>query len=83
MEGRSVIDLAYSLVIECTRDCRCFGFYSPDLPGFAGIGCSVEDCITQARSGMAEHVQALAECGRPVPAQNPDPTIVIRNEQKP
>ena len=40
-----MIDLKYSLVIEATKDPMFFGFYSPDLEGFTGIGHSVEDCL--------------------------------------
>jgi hypothetical protein len=31
---------------------------------------------------MADHVETLREQGLPVPARNPDPTIVIQNESK-
>jgi len=40
-----MIDLPYSLIVEATDECDYFGFYSPDLPGFTGIGHSVEDCL--------------------------------------
>ena len=74
-----MIELPYSLVIEATEEPDYFGFYSPDLEGFTGIGHSVEDCLYQAKWGMQEHVQLLREQGLPVPPQNPDPTIVIQN----
>jgi len=77
-----MITLPYSLVIEATEEPDFFGFYSPDLEGFTGIGHSVEDCLYKARSGMADHVQTLREQGLAVPAQNPNPTIVIQNEPK-
>ncbi len=32
-------ELEYSLIIEATGDSGIFGFYSPDLEGFAGISC--------------------------------------------
>src|SRR5688572_26288979 len=35
-----MIDLKYSLVIEATEDPNFFGFYSPELEGFTGIGHS-------------------------------------------
>ena len=44
-----MIDIPYSLVIEATAEADYFGFYSPDLEGFTGIGHSVEDCLYQAR----------------------------------
>ena len=40
-----MIDLQYSLVIEATDDPTFFGFYSPDLEGFTGVGHSIEDCL--------------------------------------
>jgi predicted RNase H-like HicB family nuclease len=56
-----MIDLKYSLVIEATEDPTFFGFYSPELAGFTGIGHSVEDCLYQARWGMEKHVALLRE----------------------
>lgn len=76
-----MIELNYSLVIEATEEPDYFGFYSPDLDGFTGIGHSVEDCLYQARWGMPEHVALLKERGLPVPPPNPAPQVVIRNEQ--
>lgn len=78
-----MLELPYSLVIEATEDRDYFGFYSPDLEGFSGIGSSVEDCVQKARSGMEEHIELLERRGLPVPDFNPDPTIVIQNERRP
>jgi predicted RNase H-like HicB family nuclease len=78
-----MIDLPYSLVIEATEEPDYFGFYSPDLEGFTGIGHSVEDCLYQAKWGMREHVGLLAERGLPVPRPNPRPTITIQNAAEP
>ena len=78
-----MINLPYSLVIEATEEPDYFGFYSPDLEGFTGIGHSVEDCLYKARWGMEEHVSLLKREGLPVPAPNPDPRITIQNERKP
>ena len=75
-----MLDLPYSLVIEATEDPTFFGFYSPDLIGFTGIGHSVEDCMYQARWGMQEHVALLQEQGLPVPPTSLDPTVMVRNE---
>ena len=36
-----MIDLPYSLDIEATDEPDYFGFFSPDLEGFTGIGHSV------------------------------------------
>jgi predicted RNase H-like HicB family nuclease len=76
-----MIDLPYSLIIEATEEPDYFGFYSPDLEGFTGIGHSVEDCIYKAKWGMREHVFLLREQGLPVLQINPDPKIVIENER--
>ena len=77
-----MIQLPYSLVIEATDDPEFFGFYSPDLEGFTGVGHSVEDCLYQARWGMQDHVSTLQESGLPVPKPNANPTILIQNERK-
>ena len=77
-----MIDLRYSLVIEATEQADSFSFYSPELEGFTGSGCSVEDCLRQAREGMKEHVELLGERRLPIPPRNPDPVVTIRNEQK-
>ena len=77
-----MIELPYSLIIEATEEPDYFGFYSPDLEGFTGIGHSVEDCLFQTRWGMKEHVALLNTQGLPVPPPNSNPTITIRNEKK-
>jgi predicted RNase H-like HicB family nuclease len=77
-----MIEIPYSLVIEATEEPDYFGFYSPDLEGFSGIGHSVEDCLFKAKWGMKEHVELLKEQGLPVPAKNLEATIIIQNEKK-
>jgi predicted RNase H-like HicB family nuclease len=77
-----MIELPYSLVIEATEEPDYFGFYSPDLEGFAGIGHSVEDCLYQAKWGMKEHIDLLRERGLPIPQKNADPKITIQNSGK-
>ena len=76
-----MIDLKYSLTIEATEDPGFFGFYSPDLEGFTGIGHSVEDCLYKAKWGMEEHVELLKEQRLPVPKANPYPKIIIQNQE--
>jgi predicted RNase H-like HicB family nuclease len=73
----------YSLIIEATREPDYFGFYSPDLVGFTGIGHSVEDCLFQAKWGMKEHVALLKAQGLPIPKPNPHPQIVVKNAVRP
>lgn len=77
-----MIELDYALVIEATYESDYFGFYSPDLEGFTGIGHSIEDCLYKAKWGIKEHVALLQEQGLPCPPKNPNPTIVIQNEQQ-
>ena len=77
-----MLDLPYSLVIEATDEPDYFGFYSPELEGFSGIGHSVEDCLYKARWGMQEHVDLLRQQQLPVPLVNPAPTVMIQNEPR-
>ena len=77
-----MIDLKYSLVIEATDDPSFFGFYSPELEGFTGIGHSIEDCLYKARWGMEEHLTILKEQDLPVPDPNPNPTVIVQNAEK-
>ncbi len=75
-------NLGYSLVIEATDEPDFFGFYSPELEGFSGIGHSVEDCLYKAKWGMEEHVRLLEEQGLSVPQQPAAVTVVIQDEKK-
>ncbi len=77
-----MIELQYSLIIEATNEPDFFGFYSPDLEGFTGVGHSVEDCLFKAKWGMIEHINLLKERGLPIPPKNLEPRIVIQNERK-
>lgn len=77
-----MVDLKYSLMIEVTADPSFFGFYSPDLEGFTGIGNSIEDCLYKAKWGIQEHIDLLRARGLPVPKPNQNPTILIQNEQR-
>jgi len=77
-----MIELPYSLMIEATGEPDYFGFYSPDLEGFSGIGHSVEDCLYKAKWGMKEHVEVMKDQSLPIPPKNPDPKIIIQNEKQ-
>ena len=77
-----MIDLKYSLVIEASVDPNFFGFYSPDLEGFTGIGNSIEDCLYKAKWGMEEHIALLKEQNLTAPEPNSNPTITIQNERQ-
>jgi predicted RNase H-like HicB family nuclease len=78
-----MIDLPYSLVIEATADPGFFGFYCPDLPGFSGVGHSVEDCLYKARWGIKDHMKVMRQRRLRVPAANSNPTIIIQNQSPP
>ncbi len=75
-----MLDLQYSLVIEATEEADFFGFYSPDLTGFSGVGNSIEDCIYKAKWGMKEHIDLLKQTKLPIPPINFNPEIIIRNQ---
>jgi len=77
-----MIDLPYSLVIEATKEPDYFGFFSPDLEGFTGIGHSIEDCVYKARWGMKEHVELLKEQGLPVPPRVKNVKIIVQNDER-
>ena len=77
-----MIELEYSLIIEATEEPDYFGFYSPDLEGFTGIGHSIEDCVYKAKWGMKEHAKLLEEKGLPVPPTTKNSKIIIQNEKK-
>ena len=72
-------NLKYSLIIEAPKAQNLFGFYSPDLEGFTGVGNSIEDCLYKARWGMVEHVSLLRVQGLPVPPESKDPKVTIQN----
>ena len=77
-----MVELPYSLIIEATEEPDYFGFYSPELEGFSGIGHSVEDCLYKAKWGMKEHMELLEQQNLPIPERSTDPKIIIQNEQK-
>jgi predicted RNase H-like HicB family nuclease len=77
-----MIDLKYSLVIEATTDPSFFGFYSPELEGFSGVGHSIEDCLYKAKWGMEEHVQMLMQQQLPIPEPNPNPIVTVQNAER-
>ncbi len=77
-----MLEIQYSLVIEATSDPSFFGFYSPTLEGFTGVGHSIEDCLYKAKWGMEEHLALLRERGLPIPRADVNPTVLIQNEQR-
>jgi len=77
-----MIELPYSLIIEATDEPDFFGFYSPDLEGFTGIGHSVEDCLFQAKWAMREFLLIMTERSMSIPPPNRDPTVLIKNSRR-
>lgn len=77
-----MIELKYSLVIEATDDPGFFGFYSPELEGFTGVGHSIEDCMYKARWGMEEHIEILKNEKLRIPPPNANPTVIITNSAR-
>src|SRR5579864_7001109 len=76
-EEKEMIDLPYSLVIEATDDPEFFGFYSPELQGFTGVGHSVEDCLYRAKWGkqdMQDHLKMMREHKLSPPPVNAHPS---------
>jgi predicted RNase H-like HicB family nuclease len=76
-----LLNLKYTLIIEATKDPNFFGFYSPELEGFSGVGNSIEDCVYKGIWGMEEHLELAAENKIPIPNVNPNAKIIIQNEQ--
>jgi len=46
------------------------------------LGYSFEDSLYKARWGMEEHIGLLKEQGLPVPKENPNPRILIQNQEQ-
>ena len=76
-----MIKLPYSLVIEATAEDDYFGFFSTELEGFSGIGHSIEDCMYKARLGMDDHIRTMRDMKLDVPDINPNPTVLIQNQE--
>jgi predicted RNase H-like HicB family nuclease len=60
---------------------RFSGFTRRISKGFTDIGHSIEDCVYQARWGMEEHLELLKKQSLPIPNENPNPKIVIQNQE--
>lgn len=44
-----------------------YSAWSPDLPGCAATGKTIEECEAQMREAIAFHLEGLAEDGGPIP----------------
>jgi predicted RNase H-like HicB family nuclease len=47
-----------------------YSAWSPDLPGCAATGDTIDECVTRMKSAIAFHLEGLAEDDCPIP----DPT---------
>ena len=47
-----------------------YSAWSPELPGCAATGATIEECAAHMREAIAFHLEGLAEDGDPIP----DPT---------
>ncbi len=57
--------LRYPIVIEPTS--TGFSAYSPDVPGCAAAGDTVEETRFNFQDALVEHFRAMREIGEPVP----------------
>jgi len=60
-----MITLKYSLVIEATADPNFFGFFSPELEGFSGVGRSLDECLERAAGAWTSTSGFSASSGFP------------------
>ncbi|MBI5325144.1 MAG: type II toxin-antitoxin system HicB family antitoxin [Ignavibacteriae bacterium] len=77
-----MIDLDYSIIIEATEEPDFFGYYSPDLEGFTGVGNSIEDCIYKAKWGMKEYIELMKRKNLPTPNKKFPVKIIIQNQSE-
>jgi predicted RNase H-like HicB family nuclease len=61
----------YALVIEPTS--TGFSAYSPDVPGCASAGDTVEETRRNFQEALTSHFEAMHEIGEPIP----EPTIAV------
>lgn len=45
-----------------------YSAWSPDLPGCAATGLTIEECEAEMKEAIAFHLEGLAEDGDPIPA---------------
>jgi len=74
-----MLNLRNSLIIEATEEPDFFAFFSPTLPGFSGVGHSVEDCLYRGRFAMIEHVALMKSMKMKAPPPDANPTVLIQN----
>jgi predicted RNase H-like HicB family nuclease len=56
----------YLIIIEGDGETN-YSAYSPDVPGVAATGMTVEECEREMREAITFHLEGLAQDGEPVP----------------
>jgi predicted RNase H-like HicB family nuclease len=56
----------YLIIIEGNGEAN-YSAYSPDVPGVAATGSSLENCEREMREAITFHLEGLARDGEPVP----------------
>lgn len=56
-----------------------YSAWSPDLPGCAAAGNTIEDCVAQMKEAIAFHLEALAMDGDPIPEASGPGVYVARD----
>lgn len=69
--------LKWDLVVESTNDPHLWGFTSPELDGYTGVGDSLIDAIERGMNDMGEYAEFMGKCGIKVPPVNPMACIRI------
>jgi predicted RNase H-like HicB family nuclease len=44
-----------------------YSAWSPDLPGCAGVGDSIDECVADMLEAIAFHLEGMASDGDPIP----------------
>lgn len=57
---------SYLIVIEGDGSTD-YSAYSPDVPGVAATGRTIDECAVAMRDAIAFHIEGLLEAGEPVP----------------
>ena len=56
-----------------------YSAWSPDLPGCAATGNTIEHCVAQMKGAIAFHLEGLATDGEPIPEASGPGVYVARD----
>ena len=59
-----------------------YSAWSPDLPGCAATGATIEGCEREMREAIAFHLEGLSEDGGPIPPPSGGGVYVERSPQE-